>query len=63
MGTFPAGRRTPNGRQITFYKVSVRNSKSTSLYTSDVFRIPAGGGTAANLTKDIDGFAWPAFWR
>jgi hypothetical protein len=35
-----------------------------STYYADVMRIPATGGTATNLTKDIDGFAWTVdSWR
>jgi hypothetical protein len=30
---------------------------------SDVLRVPETGGTAVNLTKDIDGYARAMYWR
>jgi hypothetical protein len=35
---------------------------NTSIYISDVFRVSATGGSAVNLTKDIDGYAESVGW-
>jgi hypothetical protein len=32
-------------------------------YLSDVLRVPATGGTAVNLTRDIDGYSRAMYWR
>jgi hypothetical protein len=33
------------------------------IYTSGVLHVPAAGGSAVNLTKDIDGYAESQGWR
>jgi dipeptidyl aminopeptidase/acylaminoacyl peptidase len=51
---------SPDGRFLAYSNPSGRNS------TYDVFRIPAAGGSAVSLTKDLDGDSWmqPGFgWR
>jgi hypothetical protein len=54
---------SPDGKHILYNRVSPKNGSGGTFYTSDVLRIPAAGGPAVNLTKDIDGFASPGFWR
>jgi hypothetical protein len=41
----------------------MKNNKGVYDYLSDVLRVPATGGTAVNLTKDIDGYARANYWR
>ena len=43
---------SPDGKFLAYSNPSGRNS------TYDVFRIPSSGGSAVNLTKNIDGDAW-----
>jgi WD40-like Beta Propeller Repeat len=54
---------SPDGKHVLFNRLVIRNRKNVYYYDSDVMRIPATGGTAVNLTKDIDGTAWAKYWR
>jgi hypothetical protein len=52
-----------DSRHVLFNRGSMKNNKGVYDYLSDVLRVPATGGTAVNLTKDIDGYAWAKYWR
>ena len=52
---------SPDSQQLIYTRVSWKNGASTSIYYSDVMRVPAAGGNPINLTKDIDGQARAAY--
>lgn len=55
---------SPDGKHVLFHRLIVKSIKGGyQEYHSDVFRVPATGGTAVNLTKDIDGYARAIYWR
>lgn len=55
---------SPDGNHLAFARTSYTNKNGTRTYIHDVMRVPATGGTAVNLTKDIDGgILIVAAWR
>jgi hypothetical protein len=53
---------SPDSQHVLVNRQGYNKGDSTS-YISDVLRVPAGGGSTVNLTKDIDGFASSRGWR
>ncbi|HUG91938.1 MAG TPA: hypothetical protein VML55_13955 [Planctomycetaceae bacterium] len=54
---------SPDSQHITYGVVKQRAGSGGTTYIADVMRISATGGKEVNLTKDIDGWAMPEFWR
>jgi hypothetical protein len=46
---------SPDSKHILFNRYIIRNVKGVYEQSADILRVPATGGTAFNLTKDIDG--------
>jgi Tol biopolymer transport system component len=55
---------SPDGKHIVFNRHLRKNGPGGfAIFSGDVMRVPVTGGSAVNLTKDIDGSAGAAFWR
>jgi hypothetical protein len=50
---------SPDSKHVVFTSSFEKNGVSFA----DVMRVPAAGGAATNLTRDLDGVAYPLFWR
>jgi hypothetical protein len=53
---------SPDGKHVLFWRGGYYKGSGV-IYIADVFRIPVAGGSAVNLTKDIDGYATSTDWR
>ncbi len=55
---------SPDSKYVLFSRVSWHSIKGGGTeFLCDVLRVPATGGTAVNLTKNIDGYAVANDWR
>ena len=58
---------SPDSAHLTFERAFSNRQRggggSSTVFTYDVMRVPAGGGSATNLTKTIDDNATPTAWR
>ena len=54
---------SPDSKYILFERHIIKNAKGVYQESSDVLRVPVAGGTAVNLTKDIDGYDQAVCWR
>lgn len=54
---------SPDSKYILFERNTIKNAKGVYQETSGVLRVPAAGGTAVNLTTDIDGYDQAMYWR
>jgi hypothetical protein len=53
-----------DSQQVLFNRTIIKSVKGGGQqYQCDVMRVPATGGTAVNLTKDIDGYDRAVYWR
>jgi hypothetical protein len=53
-----------DSQQVLFNRITIKSVKGGGqLSQSDVFRVPATGGTAVNLTNDINSNAHATYWR
>jgi hypothetical protein len=56
-----------DSQQVLFNRTTIKNitrpKGGGQQYQSDVMRVPATGGTALNLTNDIDGYDQAMYWR
>jgi Tol biopolymer transport system component len=53
---------SPDGKHVLFWRGGYYKGNALA-YTADVFRVAATGGSAVNLTKDIDRYATSSSWR
>jgi hypothetical protein len=55
---------SPDSKHVVFERILLKTVKGGSQeYHTDIYRVPAGGGKAVNLTGDIEGWARARYWR
>jgi hypothetical protein len=54
---------SPDGAFIAFGRQKQSNQKGSSHWVHDIFRVPAAGGSATNLTGDVEDNAYIGAWR
>jgi hypothetical protein len=54
---------SPDSKHVVFDRLLIKTVRGRQESHYDVYRVPAAGGKAVNLTGDIEGWAWAKYWR
>jgi hypothetical protein len=54
---------SPDGKHVVFDRLLIKTVKGRQESHYDIYRVPAVGGKAVNLTGDSEGWTWAKYWR